>query len=235
MLQSIASLLTMKPHFNQEKQKPTLLLADAHRMFTDAIHRVLKEQFDVVGVAHDGMELLSLAREFDPDLILTEYYLPNKNGFEVLEVLRREKKSFRAIYLTSCECYECLHNALISGAEGYMRKNASIEDLLDTIDQVLGGERVYPGVGLKRAGEKAAVKKALDQVVGDDLLGSLTKRQREVLHLAAEGHSLKEIVAILGVSRRTVELHKYAMMKKLGMRNSSQIIRFAVRNGFISL
>jgi len=228
----------MKQRLNQQKQKPKALLADAHRMFTDGIQRVLNEQFNVVGVAHDGMELLSLAREFEPDLILTEYHLPKKNGFEVLAALRGEKKNFKAIYLTSCECHDCLQQALASGAEGYVRKNASIEDLLISIDQVLGGERVYPGVTLQRAGEvrvKKGVKKALARTVGEDVLVSLTKRQREVLHLAAQGHPLKTIADILGVSRRTVELHKYAMMKKLGMRNSAQIIHFAVRNGFISL
>jgi len=221
-----------------QKPRPQLLLGDPHRLFTDVLAPVLRPDFEVTGVARTGAQLLAMARKLRPDMIITELSLPKKNGIEVLMALKKARNKARTIVLTASEGPDSIEQALAAGAHGYVLKTTSAADLLKAIDMVFKGRRVYPGVPIELSDKingQSPDDKGEASSVGVDVLADLTKRQREVFHLVAQGHALKPIADILGVSRRTAELHKYAMMKKLGIRSTAQIIHFAVRNGFISL
>lgn len=212
-------------------RKPKIILADDHRIILDGLRGLLSADFELAGTASNGMELLELARAARPDVIVADVSMPLLNGIEAARTLREEGISARIVFLTMHPDVTYLSRALEVGAAGYVLKHSASEELVTAIRAALRGERfISPQL------RHASVNELLDETRRQGKHGiELSPRQREVLQLLAEGKSAKEIGAILGISARTVETHKYKMMDDLGLKTSAQLVQHAIRHGLVSV
>jgi DNA-binding NarL/FixJ family response regulator len=208
-------------------RRPTVLLADDHRIVLDGLRGLLQQDFEVVGAVHDGKALVLAAEQLAPDAIVVDVSMPLLNGIDATRQLRERGSQARIIVLSMHAEVIYASRALRAGAQGYVVKTSASEELIEALRAVLRGQ-VYVSPALRT--------EALDELlrptrkhVKDDL--ELTPRQREILQLLAEGKSAKEIGAILGISSRTVETHKYQMMEVLGLKTSAQLVHHALKLG----
>jgi DNA-binding NarL/FixJ family response regulator len=208
------------------KQRPKVLLADDHAIVAEGLAILLKDQFDLVGTVGDGSELMDAARRLRPDVIVADIAMPVTSGLEALRRLKAAKNDAKVIFLTMHADAELATEAFRAGASGYVLKHSAGEELITAIREVLQG-RIYltPLITkdvittLTEPAPKPAVK--------------LTPRQCEVLRLIAEGRRMKEIAAILELSTRTVESHKYEMMRSLGVESTAELVRYAIQIGLV--
>lgn len=206
--------------------KPRILLADDHKIVLDGLRSLLAPDFDIVGAAADGRQLVQLAQTLKPDVIVADISMPLLNGIDAA----RQLPGSKFVFLTMHPDPSYLLRALQAGALGYVLKHAASEDLTTAIRHALRGES-YVSPGLRTP----AVDEMLDETkvhLRQSL--ELTQRQREVLQLLAEGKSAKEIGAILDISPRTVETHKYKMMDDLGVKTTAELIQHAIREGLVT-
>jgi len=208
-------------------RKPRVLLADDHKIITEGLKSILEPEFDVVGTVEDGHALLSMAEKVRPDVIVIDISMPQLNGIEAAHRLKKTQENIKVIFLTMHPDVAYAVSAFESGASGYVLKHSAPEELVAAIREALKG-RTY--VTPLIAGDlMQSYKKGSHR--DRDLLSQLTSRQRQVLQLLAEGHSAKEIAAVLNISTRTVEFHKYRMMEDLGIKNGADLIRYAIKQG----
>jgi len=208
-------------------KKVRVLLADDHRMVVEGLKRLLESEFALAGVVENGRALLAAARELLPDVIVSDITMPELNGIEALEELKKINPDVRLVFLTMHDNIAYARRALDAGAMGYVLKHAAPEELIMAVRAASAGQTfVSPAI----AGE---LMKAMrdGHATAVDPVRKLTLRQREILRLLADGHSAKVIAARLGISARTVEFHKYSMMELLGVSSSADLIRFALRSG----
>jgi len=203
--------------------KPRVLLADDHVLVAEAFKKLLEPECEVVGIAVDGRALLREAPALNPDVVLLDLNMPLLNGFDAGEQLKQALPKVKIIVLTMNEDAEIAAETLGKWASGYLLKKSAGSELLKAVQEVLRGEKyVTP-----------AVQKALELLSPRESTGegprSLTPRQREVLQLLAEGHTMKEAAAILHVATRTVAFHKYRIMQDFGLSNKSELLRFAIK------
>ena len=204
--------------------RTTLLIADDHAVVAQALAQMLARAYDVVAIVNDGVEVVEAARRLRPDVIVSDLSMPGLSGLDALRRLKAEGVRTRVIFLTMYDDPALAAEAMRAGASGYLLKQAAGEELLAAIRDVLTG-RVY--VSPKLAGDVIA-SIASPKPASDD---KLTLRQREVLRLVAQGKSMKEVAAVLRLSPRTVETHKYEMMHSLGVHTTAELIRFAYQHG----
>jgi DNA-binding NarL/FixJ family response regulator len=212
-------------------KRPRVILADDHRIVAEGLKSLLTADFEVVAVVEDGRAALEVARSLQPDVVVADIGMPHLNGIEVTVRLRQELPDIKVVILTMHREEAYARRALEAGAVGYVLKVAAPAELVLAINAALAGKTfVTPELagGLMGRGGRGA------HVAGDPA-SSLTQRQREVLQLLAEGKTAKEIAALLGISTRTVESHKYEMMHALGVRTSAELVHFAIRNGIVPL
>ncbi|MCI0457119.1 MAG: response regulator transcription factor [Gemmataceae bacterium] len=203
-----------------------VLLADDHTIVAQGLASLLEDEFELVGVVGDGDALLAAARKLRPEVVVADMAMPVLSGLEALRQLRKEGSDCKVIFLTMHADAALASAALRAGASAYLLKHSAGDELIRAIGEVLEG-RVYLTPLLARdvlptqSGTRAEVK--------------LTPRQREVLGLIAEGRTMKQIAAALGLSRRTVESHKYDMMAALGVTTTAELIRYALQLGVVAL
>ncbi len=211
--------------------RPTLLLADDHQIVAEGLRTLLEPEFDLVGIVADGRALVAAAQDLDPDVIVADISMPLLNGLDAIRQLKQKGLRAKVVFLTMHQDVSYAVRAIEEGASGYVLKHSAHDELITAIHDALKGQ-VYITPMLAKRDRHSLVEEAQMLSPG---VGTLTPRQREVLQLLAEGHSAKEAAAMLDVSRRTVEYHKYHMMKKLELRNSAELIQYAVRHGIASL
>jgi len=206
--------------------KPRILLADDHRMVAEGLKGLLVEEFELVGIVEDGRALVAAARKLRPDVIVADISMPQLNGLDALATLKRDNPDVRVVFLTMHRDAAYARRALDSGASGFVLKHSAPAELVLALRAALQGRTfITPDLAaevLRTPNEKDT-----------NPLAALTPRQREILQFLAEGKSAKEIAAELGLSARTVEFHKYTLMDALGMENSAELIRFAIKHGLI--
>jgi DNA-binding NarL/FixJ family response regulator len=208
-----------------------VLLADDHTLVRAGIQGLLQglQGVEVVGEAGDGQEALRLAEALRPDVVLMDVGMPGLNGLEVAGRLATLDASIRVIILSMHTSEEYVLRALRAGCAGYLLKASAVAELEVAVRAVARGESY-----LSPAVSKRVVDDYVSRTGGaTDPLDALTPRQREILQLAAEGHSSKEIAERLGVSYRTVEAHRAQLMERLGVHDLAGLVRFAVRVGLI--
>jgi DNA-binding NarL/FixJ family response regulator len=211
-------------------RRPRLLLADDHTLLLEGIRLLLEPEFDLVGSVEDGQALLAAARALKPDIILLDISMPILNGIDAAHKLRKLEPSARLIFLTMHSDPDFVTAAFRAGAKGYLLKRAAATELLTAIREVMKGNHyVSPLV----------TRNVLEPLLAASPPGSrnsdrLTPRQREVLQLVAEGKSRKEIGAILSISIKTVEFHKAALTRLLGLRTVADFTRYAIEHGVIA-
>jgi len=202
-----------------------VLLADDHVLLLEAFRRMLEPAVEVVGAVADGAALVEHALLLEPDLVVADVSMPRMNGLEAARRLRGDLPGTRVVFLTVNEDPQMAAEAFALGASGYLLKCSTATELNDAIRAVLAGRR-YLSKRLA-GGDPDALPAA---AAADRPLEQLTLRERDVLKLLAEGLTMKEIGAQLGIATRTVAFHKYRMMESLGLRTSAELVSFAVEN-----
>ena len=211
--------------------RPRVLLADDHRLVAEGVKSLLAADFELVGVVEDGRALVDAARTLQPDVIVADISMPHLNGLDALAHLRQDNPRVRVVFLTMHQDVVYARRALEAGALGYVLKHSAPAELIAAIRAALEG-KTYLTPAL--AGEVVQALKT-DPANARDPVAALTPRQREILHLLAEGRSAKEIGAALAISARTVEFHKYQMMEVLGLNTSAELVHFALKHGIAAI
>jgi DNA-binding NarL/FixJ family response regulator len=208
-------------------RRATVLIADDHAIVSEGLARLLTDQFDVVGTVKDASNLLEAAARLRPDIIITDISMPGLSGIEALRRLKNDKIESKVIVLTMHADAEVATEAMRAGASGFLVKLAAGDELVTAINEVLQG-RLYltPAVTRDVIARMTETRKTPEV--------QLTPRQREVLTLITEGRRMKEIAAILQLSTRTVETHKYEMMQALGVQSTAELVRYAIQHGIVA-
>lgn len=210
-------------------QRPRLLLADDHLMVAEALKSLLAAEFDLVGVVQDGRALLDAAGTMRPDVIVADVTMPYLNGIDALIQLRQRGNLVPVVFLTMHRDASFARRALDAGASGFVLKHSAATELMSAIRAALEGKTYLTP---QLAGEVLESMRQGPHTSGGSL-AALTPRQREVLHLSAEGQSAKQIASTLGISPRTVEFHKYQAMETLGLHSNAELVHFAIKNGLL--
>jgi DNA-binding NarL/FixJ family response regulator len=204
----------------------TVLLADDHSLVAEGLKRLLEPEFDLVGVVDNGRSLLAAARELKPDVIVSDITMPELNGVEALEEMKKVDPDVRVVFLTMQQHVAYARQAMEAGALGYVLKHSAAQELIMAVHAAAEGKTFVTSA---IAGELLKAMRSGDDA-DDDPVRKLTLRQREILRLLVDGHSAKAIAARLDISPRTVEFHKYSMMETLGISSNAELIRFALEN-----
>jgi len=204
--------------------KARILLADDHTLVVEAFKRLLEPECQVVGTVADGRSLLRAAPQLKPDLVLVDLNMPLLNGLDASEQLKQILPKVKIIVLTMNEDPEIAADTMEKWASGYLLKKSAGGELLKAVRDVMRG-RKYVTPALRKAIAEIAARDSRSESAR-----ALTPRQREVLQLLAEGHTMKEAAAILNVATRTVAYHKYRIMQDFGLENNSELLRFAMKH-----
>ena len=204
-------------------KRARILLADDQILLTEALTILLEPQFEVVATVTDGRALLEAAAELKPDLIVLEVSLPLLNGLDAGYQLKKADPRLKLLYLTTKETPDIVAEAFRIGATGYLSKTTSTAELLNAIELGLRGD-LY----LAPCVSRDAIDSFLHNGTPRKRQTELTFRQREVLKLLAEGHSMKEVALMLRITARTVAYHKYRMMDTFDLRSTAALVKFAV-------
>ena len=207
--------------------RPRLLVADDHTMFSQGLQSLLEDEFDLVGAVADGHALVEAARRLNPDVIIVDISMPVMNGLDAVRQLQKQGVTAKVIFLTMHADDRLLAEAFKCGGSGYVLKQSAGEELIAGIRQVLAGNKYVTPLIASEWAENVGKR------VGETKL-TLTPRQREVLQLVIEGCTMKEIATRLGISTRTAESHKYEMMDGLGVETTAELIQYAVKLGLTS-
>lgn len=207
--------------------RPRIFLADDHALMLDGFCNLLKPKYTVVGTAEDGKELVEAAIRLKPDLIILDITMPLLNGIDAARAIRKRLPQVKLLFVTMHTGPTYLQAALEAGANGYAVKSSSRKEILAAVEKVLGGSRyITPGVGgvgLDQVGDTAQAAASL----------RLSARERQILQLTAEGKSRKEIAYAVGISEKTVAFHRDNLKRKLGLRSTAQLTRYALDEGLI--
>lgn len=210
-----------------------VVLADDHPVLRQGLRGLLEREPDltVIGEAGDGREALDRVRDLRPDVLVVDLMMPGLGGLDVVRQVRSRHRATRVIVLSMYPNESYVAEALGAGAGGYVLKKATSAELVGAIRAVAGGSRYLSPPLSEEAIESYRVRSR----PASDPYSLLTTREREVLQLAAEGRSSADIARQLTVSPRTVEMHRANLMRKLGLQNQSELVRFAIQRGVIPL
>jgi DNA-binding NarL/FixJ family response regulator len=210
--------------------RPRVLLADDHRLLREAFAGLLEPGCDVVGTVADGRALLAAAPQLRPDIVVLDIAMPLLNGLDAARQLKREMPEVKVIFLTVSEDRELAAEAFRAGASAYLLKNSAASELSKAIREVFEGRSYVTPLATK--GLVDSIRHESEPLTSK---GASSPRQREVLQLLAEGHTMKEIARILHITARTVAFHKYSMMKELGIKSSAELVQYAIKLHVVSV
>jgi len=210
-------------------QKIKILLADDHQLVRKGFRALLEEldYVDVVGEAANGQEAIGLLRRgVKTDIALLDYEMPVLNGLETLDQIKRDFFGVKVILLTMLNQRELIQSAVEKGVNGFLFKNASLDELSEAIRRVSKGEQYF-------SSEVTLTLLKTAQNPDHTLLRQLTEREIEVLRLVAQGFSSTEIGAQLFISPRTVDTHRNNLIQKLGVNGIAGLVQFAIKNKLV--
>jgi len=207
---------------------PRFLIADDHAMFAETLRGYLEKTLRVIGVVSDGRALVAEALRLRPDVIVTDVTMPLLNGLDAARRIRVQAPNIKFIFLTMHEDPNLAAAALELGPIGFVLKHSTGQELLKAVDHVLH-RKPYVTPRL-RAEDWFATKIRARQFSKE-----MTPRQKDVVKLYAEGRSMKEIAAVLGLSEKTVEYHKHHIQGSFNLRSNADLVLFAVKQGLISI
>lgn len=214
-------------------KKIRVLVAEDHAVVREGIRLILESQPDmeVIGEASDGREALEKARELHPDIVLMDIGMPEMNGLEATRQIKRSLPETQILALTVHEQGDYLFRMLQAGASGYVLKGAPSSDLLAALRAASRGEvHLHPSLTTRLVGDYV---RRLKRGEATDSYDTLTERQKDVLMLLADGLTNQQIATRLVISASTVETHRIHIMEKLGLRNRTDLIKYAIRHGLI--
>jgi DNA-binding NarL/FixJ family response regulator len=212
----------------------TIVVADDHEVVRVGVRRMLEAEPDlrVVGEAKNGFEVLPAVERLQPDVLVLDLVMPGLNGVEVIRQVMEAAPETRIVVLSMHANEAYVVDSLRHGAAAYVLKGSDGTLLLEAIRAVLAGNR-YLSPPLSEGALKEYIEKA--EGAPEDPFEALTARERQVLQLAAEGHTNTGIADRLGISRRTVETHRANLSRKLGFRSQSDLVRYALQRGVVRL
>ena len=211
-----------------------IIIAEDHAMVREVLKKLMvdTDPNTTVVEAKNGLEAVIKAREHMPDVIVMDYDMPVYNGIYACKQLQREMPDIPVMMLSMYQTKEHVLDAFKAGVRGYMPKESKSEELLEAVKSLASGGSWFKG---EIAEIIAANINALDKGKKHKNKYDLTKRETELLRFFAEGLQSAEIADILHISRRTVEVHKSNIFKKLGVRNNTELIRYAIRNQIVKI
>jgi DNA-binding NarL/FixJ family response regulator len=212
----------------------TIVLADDHRVVRQGLRALLEAEpdFRIVGEAEDGLETVRLVARLQPSVLVLDLSLPGLHGLEVTREVRKQTPQTRIVILSMYASEVYVLQALRNGAAGYVLKNCGATVLIQAIREVAAGRRhLCPQLSTRAI--DAHIEHDADTKLGRN--EGLTTREREVLQLAAEGHTNTQIAARLFISSRTVETHRANLMRKLGLHTHTDLVRYALQQGILPL
>lgn len=212
-------------------RRARLLLADDHSMMCEGLRSILEPENEVVGVVHNGREVVPAVDQLAPDLVLLDISLPGKNGLELARELHETHPGLKTMILTMHSERLYADEALRAGARGFVVKLAAGSELRFAVSEVLAG-RTYITPLLSGSATAAPAAGAVSVPEGSGA-HRLTPRQREVLRLIARGCTSTEIAHELGVSQKAVEFHRVRLKRALGVTSNAALVRYAVENGIV--
>jgi len=204
-------------------------------MLRYGVRRLLEDNSDfaVVGEAADAAEALKLVLEEHPDLVLLDIGMPGMSSFETGRLIEGHCSGTRVVYLTMHEDPDYVAQAFRSGASGYLLKDTPAPRLLHALREIHRGERVLSPQVMARFKDEAIPGN--DAARGALRRSTLTLREREVMKLLAEGHTVRQVAAVLGVSIKTVDAHKFNLMRKLDIHNKAQLVTTAIQKKILRM
>jgi len=215
--------------------KIRVLLTDDHTLFRQGIRTLLAAESDieVAGEAVNAAEAVALSHEIRPDLVLMDIGMQGLSSFEATRQIRKDHPETRVVFLSMYDDEDYLAESVDMGASGYVLKDSPAETLVSAIREVYrGGNYLSPRL-LSRLVDDFRAQGA--GAARQPRFGTLTKREREILKMLAEGRSVKEIAAGFGLSVKTVEAHKFNLMRKLDIHNKAQLVQYAIQKKIIRL
>lgn len=204
----------------------TVQIADDHTMFRQGLAAILNdvEDIQITGQANDGFEILSLLNISPPDILLLDIEMPNMDGFQTLKELKKLKLKTKVLVLTMHKSSAYIKNIIKAGASGYLQKDAGKEILVEAIRKTSSEGRFFTS-------ETAAV--LLESLQNTKSNSPISKREKEVVSLIVDGLTTKEIADQLYLSKHTIESHRQNILLKLGLKNSAELVRYAVERGIV--
>jgi DNA-binding NarL/FixJ family response regulator len=209
--------------------RPRVLLADDHRLLREAFARLIEPECEVVGGVGDGRAVLADAPKLQPDIVVMDVAMPQLNGLDAARQLRQVMPKVKVIFLTMNEDPDIAAEAFRVGASAFLLKTSAASELLTAIAEVSRGRSYVTPLATQGLVDKLLHRPASVANVVD-----LSPRQREVLQLLAEGHTMKEIARLLKITPRTVAFHKYAMMEQLGVTTNAALVLTAIKQHLLS-
>jgi two-component system, NarL family, response regulator NreC len=216
--------------------KIKILLTDDHTLFRQGIRTLLASEMDmeVVGEAGNAMDSVALAHDLRPDVVLMDIGMPGMSSFEATRLIRKERPETKIIFLSMYDDEDCLAECVDIGGSGYVLKDSPADQLLTAIREVSrGGSFLSPRL-LTRLVDDFRMQ-GRGGPARQPRFGTLTKREREILKMLAEGKSVKEIAGSFDLSVKTVEAHKFNLMRKLDIHNKAQLVQYAIQKKIIRL
>ena len=211
------------------------LLVDDHTLFRQGVRRLLESEsdFEIVGESPDGSDAVEKARELRPDVVLMDIGMPGLSSFESTRHIKKNRPETKVLFLTMYEDEDYLVQCLEVGASGYVLKDTPAPQLVTAVRDVYRGGKYLSSQVLGKLVEdfRARVRDARLR----PRMATLTPREREILKLLAEGNSVKEVAVLLGLSVKTVEAHKFNLMRKLDIHNKAQLVTYAIQKKIIKV
>ena len=212
--------------------KIRVLVVDDHAIMRDGIRALLDiyDEVEIVGEASEGKEAIEKTRELLPDVIVMDIAMPGMDGLEATRRITKKNPKVKVLVLTQYDNKEYILSTIKAGAAGYVPKRAVSSELISAIRAVYKGESfLYPSAAA------ALIEDYLRQAEGEEPYDRLTAREREILKLIAEGHTSREIAEMLFISLKTVLGHRTRIMEKLDLHNRTELIKYAMRKGLVSM
>ena len=211
-----------------------ILIVDDHALMRNGLEAMLESEagYEVVGVASDGMTAMRAVAELKPDIVLMDLTMPRTSGMDAIVQIKRQHPHVKIIALTFHKEDKYIHATLEAGADAYVLKDDSRDELFSALSNVANGKSYL---------SPSIVDKVMaGYITGGDATTSgpswevLTRREREVIKLIAEGKRTKEIATYLSLSPKTIEKHRTNLMRKLDLHNVSEVTVYALKNGFVT-
>jgi DNA-binding NarL/FixJ family response regulator len=212
-------------------EKIKIILVDDHQMFRDGIKSVLSDEsnIEIVGEVGNGKDLYKLLESTKPDIIIADISMPEISGIEVATYISENYADIKILILSMHSSEEFITKALNAGANGYLPKDTSMNELLEAIKTIHKGEN-YFNKDISNTILKSIINKSKE-----DKDKKLTNREKEIISLVVEGLTNKEIADQLSISIRTVDSHKNNIMQKLNLKSSVELVKYAIKNNLVHI